>query len=159
MSQRNEDRPQLARDEAAFVRRVAEAYAPPEPSPEQRVVFHAVLEERLAGESRRGLLPVLAGVAAVGAIALLAVTVTRSWAPRNESPALARSEAPVLPEAPDAPRAPGGGTAPVTIAPEAVLLALSPQETSVAAGGSEPEVSEEALPEDYVAIASLFFGG
>lgn len=126
--------PGLDRDEQAFVRRVAELYTAPETSASRRVAFNARLEERLARRQRWSWRPALASAVAAVALAVLAVG-------RLGGPAVS----------------PGTGAAgrPPAVAadaetPERALLAL-------AAEGAPDQ--EEELPEDYLAIESLFLGG
>jgi ferric-dicitrate binding protein FerR (iron transport regulator) len=134
MTARDRERPDLAPDDAAFVRRLAELSAAPEASPARRAAFQAELDRRLA--RRRGVgWSLLAGAVAAGA-------------------ALA-----VLLRAGDGPPAPADGTVTAraeaaavrgqTATPEEALLSLTSE------SAADPDVS---LPNDYVAIATLLLG-
>ena len=65
-----DDRDLATPDEAAFVRRVAEVYAPPAPTPARRAAFDAALATRIARDRWR-FAPWIAAVATAGAAALL----------------------------------------------------------------------------------------
>jgi len=149
MSQHDERRPQrggpdpatddaLTRDEARFVARLAEAYAPPEPTPADRVRFQARLEERLARADRRApwrwLVPATLALAAVAIVSTqLRVGDVATTPPLATTTPLATTA-----RLDDAALASEGET----------LLAL------VIGNGAN---DESALPEDYQAIASLMY--
>ena len=70
MSHTPDDRDRLAPEDAAFVRRVADAYAPAPLSPTRRAAFDAELDSRLARDRWR-FAPWAAAVVVAGAAALL----------------------------------------------------------------------------------------
>jgi len=126
-----------AASDEAFVRRLAEAYAPPPRTASQRVAFQAALDERLRREGRRGRLGL--GLAALAAAAA-AVLVLRVF-----------------------PEPTGGGpavrSAPVASDPTPLRALARPQEEAILALSVGTETaSEEALPADYEAIAGVFLG-
>lgn len=130
------DRPDPTPDDEAFVRKVAGLYSPPELSAARRSAFDARLGERLAHRRRWSWGPVLAGTAAVFALALLL---------------LLAGEAPRPGEGPESLTAQGSAPRPVRIqtTAEEAILALTASATPV----------EEELPEDYEAIENLFLDG
>lgn len=148
-----EDRDALRPEDESLVRRVAEAWRAPEQTPAERVAFQRRLDARLAkqtrGPSARWLRP-LAGAAVLAAgiaLALLAVT------GRGVRDAGTIATAPV-------PVAPAPSPAPATDSArgEAIYaLATEDDDTEDAAAASAGSL--EALPDDYVAIASLFVDG
>jgi len=118
----------LAPEDAEFVRRLADAYAPRPATPQERVAFRASLDRRIERAPRRPWLPVLGGVVAAG-LALALVVGQTGPAP-----------------------APDGSLADTT--PEEALLALA----TVSADAFAEAAGDEDLPDDYEAIASLFLG-
>lgn len=121
----------LAAEDAAFVRRLADAYAPPAAAPQERVAFRAALDRRLERERRVPWLPALGGVAAA-ALALALVL----GAPGSRAPA----------------PSPAPPTTQTRATPEEALLALA------ALGEDAGDEGSESLPADYEAIADLFLG-
>ena len=122
----------LPPEDARFVARVAEAYAPPEPTPADRARFRSQLDERLAGRDRarawRWLAP--------AALALGAALVVTLRAPVDE---------------------PSEG-APALAATTADPIETDPEQQTLLAFVSEDDSSDEdSLPEDYQAIASLMY--
>lgn len=85
MSSDIDDRDRLAPDDAAFVRRVADAYAPPPQSPSRRAAFDAELEARVARDRWR-FVPWAAAAAVAGAAALLVLALL----PATPAPQVAR---------------------------------------------------------------------
>jgi hypothetical protein len=69
----HDEREPLTPDEARFVARVSDAFAPSEPTPADRARFHARLEERLARRSRPALVRWLAPATLAAAAAALLV--------------------------------------------------------------------------------------
>ena len=130
------DEVRLTAAEEEFVRRLAEAYAVPPLSPSRRVAFNAALERRLEQRRRRGRRAPLAGLAAVAALALL-VTV-RTWTgDQIVQP---------LPQSASTPRS-------------AAVASLNTPEQALLAMLAEPSAEmDEALPDDYQAIESVFLG-
>lgn len=133
MSERDDGRIPLSRDEARFVERVRDAYAPEPLSPARRVAFDEALRVRTARSSRaRWIAPALATAAALcGAVA---------WWPRTaELGATARQI--------------------TTLEPAAALeweeSIFFPDAGELEFGGSP----QGALPADYQAIASLWLDG
>ena len=147
------DVPELSPADARLVSRIEESYRAPERLPDARVAFQEALDARLA-RSRGGLVALgraraFAGVAAVGALGVLAWTIFAGLGAGDalESGRIAeeRSSAPVVVAMAElASREPADFEA----TPEEALLALSADGT---------EVLYE-LPDDYEAIASLFLG-
>jgi hypothetical protein len=128
----------LAADEEAFVRRVADAFAPPPRTAAQRVAFQARLEERLEveGRPRRWVW----GLAALAAAALAAVVLPMVFGREVEAPVVQTTIA--------------SGSGPAATGAEAA------QEDAILAIVVDSEVASDAtLPEDYQAIASVFLGG
>ena len=124
------------RDELAFVRRVAEIYAPPPQTPTQRAAFSAALEARLRSEGGRG--RILWGVAMLATAAAL-ILVLRMLPDRTQTDEMPNASA-------HASEQTFSGAASVQ---EAAILAL--------ALDSETTRSD-ALPPDYEAIAGVFLG-
>ena len=114
--------------DAAFVRRIAEHYRPPEPTRAYRAVFRAALDERLARRRPGAWLPLAAGLAAASAALLLAVSQT------GTDPVSVQPEATRIASA-------------VGAAEETLLVLAAP----------DAEL-DESLPEEYEAIAGLFLG-
>jgi len=142
MSQNDDRRPQagdperatdaLSRDEARFVAKVAEAYAPPEPTPADRARFQARLEERLARPARRPLWQWLAPATVALLAAVLVTTQLRIGDLVTSTPTRIATQ------------------------PDDVTIE-SEEETLLALVVDEPTSDETALPEDYQAIASLMY--
>lgn len=124
------------RDELAFVRRVAEIYAPPPQTPTQRAAFSAALEARLRSEGGRG--RILWGFAMLATAAAL-ILALRMLPDQTQTDATPSASA----------LASGQTFSGATSAQEAAILAL--------ALDSETTRSD-ALPPDYEAIAGVFLG-
>ncbi len=130
------DEVRLTAAEEEFVRRLADAYAVSPLSPSRRVAFNAALERRLEQRRRRGRRVPLAGLAAVAALALL-VTV-RTWTGDQ-----------IVQPLPQSASTPGTAAVASLHTPEQALLAML----------AEPSAeTDEALPDDYQAIESVFLG-
>ncbi len=137
MTHPNPYRPDPTPDDEAFVRKVAGLYDPPELSEARRSAFDARLEERLSHRRGWSWKPVLAGVAVFLAVALLLLRA-------GEAPRTGASPEGLAAQRPVAPVERAETTA------EDAILAL----TTVTAASAE-----EDLPEEYVAIETLFLGG
>jgi type II secretory pathway component PulM len=136
MSLPNDERPELTREDEEFVKRVAASYAPPPMAPAERAAFDEALLGRIrqGHPARRRL--VLAGLPAAAAAALAAVWLLFL------SPGTERL-------------APSEETVPA-------LSARAWEEELFLEGGSfEAEQLDESdlLPEEYIAIASVFMDG
>lgn len=134
MIDRRDDRQPLSPDDEAFVRSVADLYAPPPMTASQRTRFDARLEERIRDGVLRRRRWLVAVAAAAAALSLLV------WRARVDVPdggAVARVEVrePALDESD-------------TVAEEWILAMA----TDVL-----PE-TDEALPPDYLAISDLLLG-
>jgi hypothetical protein len=137
MTHPDRERPELSREDAAFVERIASLSDAPGLSATRRVAFQAELDRRLARRSRWLLRPALVGTLAAGAAAAL-LLLAGPDGPEPDEPAgerVARAEA----------MATGS-----TTTPDQALLSLMDE--------SDDGV-ESALPADYVAIESLILGG
>jgi hypothetical protein len=133
---RQDDERRLASDDDAFVRRVADAYTPPPRTAAQRVAFQAKLEERLQAEGRSR--SWMWGAAAVATAAAAFLLISGALDSQIEEPA-----------------------------PQGTMAASEPlptgheqaQEEAILAIVIDPDArSEDVLPEDYQAIASVFLG-
>ena len=69
------DDPKLSRDDAAFVRRIAEVYAPPPPSAASRARFDARLAERIRRRGARA----PRGIAIAAAAAVTGAALALAW--------------------------------------------------------------------------------
>jgi hypothetical protein len=128
MSTPTPDRPDLTREEEEFVRKLAGTYVAPELSPQERIAFHARLEERIGRRHRfEHWRPVFAGAAIAAALAVLVFARSGTVSP---------------------PPGPAAVNVASTTA-ENVILALAT---------GAPEGQEKELPEDYLAIADVFLG-
>jgi hypothetical protein len=139
MTEPGPDRPLPGGKERAFVRRLADAYAPPGLSPAERVAFHARLDERIARRRRaRRWRMGLAGSAVVATLALFVF-----GRPRTE----------VTPE--------GAGDMRVTaLASRTLVEDPTTAETAILALVADaPDGQDDAFPEDYLAIEDLLLGG
>ena len=124
------------RDELAFVRRVAEIYAPPQLTPSQRAAFHAALEARLRSEPRRG--RILWGFAMLATAAAL-VLVLRVMPDRTQTATMTHASDPA--------------------SEQTFSGAASAQEAAILALALDSETAgSDALPPDYEAIAGVFLG-
>ena len=124
------------RDEVAFVRRVAEIYAPLPQTPTQRAAFSAALEARLRNEPRRG--RILWGFAMIATAAAL-VLVLRVMPDRTQTDAMTHASAPA--------------------SEQTFSGAASAQEEAILALALDSETTRsDALPPDYEAIAGVFLG-
>jgi hypothetical protein len=136
MSLPSEERPKLAREDEDFVKRVAASYAPPPMEPAECAAF----DEALLGRLRRGQ-PTRRRLMAAGLPAAAAAALAAVWL-LFLSPGTERL-------------APSGGIVPA-------LSARAWEEELFSEGGSfeaeQPDESE-LLPEEYIAIASVFLDG
>jgi anti-sigma factor RsiW len=131
MTNPSSDRPNLSRDEEAFVRKLADSYVAPELSPNERAAFHVALEQRLA--RRRAVQhwrPVLAGGAVAAALAVLVLARGGDVAPpaAENQRVVARKSSTTA---------------------EGVILAMATE---------SPSEQEAELPEDYLAIEDVLLG-
>lgn len=126
--------PDLGREDALFVQRIAEIATPPEMSPARRRAFDRRLEERL--ERRWQWMPVLAPAVAAAALALLVIIGIRPSLDDTADQSVARLPTAVI-EAEE-------------VDFEAALLAFSLESF---------DDEDVALPEDYLAIEEVFLGG
>ena len=121
----------IGADERAFAARLAELWQPRAHTPVSRAAFDAALEAKLAARRRRrAALPALAAVTAAAALA---------WV--------------LLPAAP--PDRPAGAAPVGSTASWEYELIYDSADTV----GSEESGSSEMLPDDYMAIASVFLDG
>lgn len=136
MSSPTDDRPKLAREEQDFVERVAASYAPPPMSAAERAAFDESLSERIqrSRPARRWLaaawLPAAAAAAVAGVWLLSARPETDGLVPSGE-------------------------------AVSALSARAWEEEIFFDAGLFESEQTDESelLPEEYLAIASVFLDG
>ena len=138
MSSTKEDRTDLSREEAEFVERLAANFAPAPMSPSRRVAFDEALWARLGRRGGRTILiPAFATVAVAAVVALLIFT--------------GRFE----------PVATDGGVEPGAIVAEASAAAQWEVELLYLRELTPPEERDdsELLPDDYLAIASVFLSG
>ncbi len=138
MSSTKEDRTDLSRDEAEFVGRLAANFAPAPMSPSRRVAFDEALRARLGRRGRRAVLvPAFATVAIVAMVALLI------FSGRFEPVAM------------------DGGMEPGAVVAEASAAAQWEVELLYLRELTPPEERDdsELLPDDYLAIASVFLSG
>lgn len=112
--------------DARFVAHLAERYAPPEPTAAERARFRAGLDEKLQRRSRRAAWPWI--VPAAAALAAVLFIAPRPWPQTTTSP-------------------------PATSHDDA--LALSEEDTLLALVTNDDAGADDALPEEYQAIASL----
>ena len=118
----SEEQIERSAEEQAFIERVSETWAPPEPTSAQRAAFRARLEERL-GRPRRATRLLLASASVAAATAAI-------WL----------------------------GAA-LLAGPDAVQTGLPLAEDDLAVLGTEALGDpDEALPDDYLAIESIFLG-
>jgi hypothetical protein len=117
------------REDDAFVREIAAHYRPPEPTPSQRATFRAGLDARLARRRGTGWLPWAAGLATASAALAFVLLPGTLDTPGSST------------GAPDGTTrlASGGATA------DTLLWLATPEAEG-----------DEALPEEYEAIAGLF---
>jgi hypothetical protein len=149
----------LGREDEVFVDRMREVYQAPERSAARNAAFYARLEERLE-ERRRGVpwLGALVGAAAAAALALLVLTGTedeRDEPGSSDARQVVRNE--VVPTTGE--RETEEGSASSASAVEDALVALTYGYEYGEDDGSDASGLEESLPNDYVAIESLFLGG
>lgn len=138
MSSRKEDRTDLSREDEEFVERLAANFAPAPMRPAERVAFDEALWARLGRRSRRTILvPAFATVALAALVALLIFT--------------GRFE----------PVATDGGVEPGAVVAEASAAAQWEVELLYLRELTPPEERDdsELLPDDYLAIASVFLSG
>ncbi len=133
---RQDDELRLASDDEAFVRRVADAYAPSPRTAAQRVAFQAKLEERLQAEGRSR--SWMWGVAAVATAAAAFFLLSEALDSQIEEPSPQQA---------------------IAISKPLPTGHEEAQEDAILAIVIDPDAtSEEVLPEDYQAIASVFLG-
>jgi hypothetical protein len=130
MTAPDSDRPNLNRDEEAFVRKLATSYTAPPLSPRERTDFHARLERRIGRPRALERWPLFAGGAAATALALFVFARVGTVTPPASEDRMAADVA-------------SSTTA------ENVILAL------VDESAGEPEAE---LPDDYLAIEEVFLG-
>jgi hypothetical protein len=124
------------RDDLAFVRRVAEIYAPPPQTPTQRAAFHAALAAQLRRADRRG--RALWGFAMIATAAAL-ILALRMLPDRMQTDATPHASAPA--------------------SEQTFSGAASAQEAAILALALDSETTRsDALPPDYEAIAGVFLG-
>ncbi len=145
MTPNDDDRPELSSEDARFVRRIAEAWAPPEPTAARRARFDARLAERLARRrSPRRALVLAATLAAAALVVLVRVGGETGRTGVTEKPKAPQGIASAPPIAP----------AESATAEETLIALASDRALASAVAGSD---RDEALPEDYQAIASLLY--
>lgn len=155
-------------EDRVFVDRLASHFVPPPLTPNQRAAFDMVLEERLEKRRRRSVfVPAFATLAAAAAVVVLTLTGRLGLSPTNP---------------------PTGGNAPVTLATPAMpsadegeidqwaydLLAFNAPMTYPQAPNGQDELDESdefdetntdeqaednLLPDEYLAIESMFLEG
>ena len=138
MSSTKEDRTDLTREEAEFVGCLAANFAPAPMSPSRRVAFDEALRARLGRRGRRAVLvPAFATIAIVAMVALLI------FSGRFEPVAM------------------DGGVEPGAVVAEASAAAQWEVELLYLRELTPPEERDdsELLPDDYLAIASVFLSG
>ena len=133
MSDAEQNRPDLTREEASFVERVATSYAPPPTSSSQRVAFRRRLDARVERRSRAWWPGPIMGVAAAAAAVVLWLAVPGSVEPIPEAQRQTTAQAPE-------------GAADESI--DEALFALTTSNDR-----------DASLPDDYAAIASLLLDG
>jgi hypothetical protein len=134
MSDRTDDGRPLSRDDEAFVRNVADLYAPPPMTASQRTRFDARLEERIGDRAprRRPWFAVAASAAAALSLLIWRTTI----------------EAPV-----------GDEVAQVGVSePTVVETDASGDEWILAMATDSLTDSDDSLPPDYLAISDLLLG-
>ncbi len=152
MKSDRDDRVELAPGEAQFVEKLADAYAPEPLTAEERVAFTAALEARLERRRRtRRLVPALAGALAVAAVAWLAI-------PGPPAPTARPAAGPSL--------AASAGDIEAGLEAAQWGLDLLGSDTLLEDGLLEPGLLEpgldaagDPLPDEYLAIASVFLDG
>jgi hypothetical protein len=137
MTDPNPDRPDPTPDGDAFVREVAGLYTPPEMSAARRSAFDARLGERLSHRRRWSWGPVLAGTAAVLALALLLLRTGEDPRP-GEGPARLTAQRPE---------------------PRPARIETTAEEAILALATASAAPAEKELPDDYEAIENLFLDG
>jgi hypothetical protein len=149
MSSPRDERPKLAREDEDFVKRVAASYAPPPMAAAERAAFDEALLGRIRGShpARRWL--TVAWLPAAAAVAL-AVVWLFSLSPGTDESAPSEEIVPALS---------------ARAWEEEIFLALSAraweEELFLEDGSFESEQQDESelLPEEYIAIASVFLDG
>jgi len=136
MSSSHDERPELTREDEDFVKRVAEIYAPPPLAPAERAAFDEALLGRLRRRQAARHWLTLVWLPAAAAAGLAAVWLFSGW---PGSDRLVPSD---------------------DIAPALGARAWE-EEVFLDAGFFETEQSDESelLPEEYIAIASVFLDG
>jgi hypothetical protein len=136
MSSPSDERPKLAREDEDFVKRVAASYAPPPMAAARRAAFDEALSERLRrGQPARRWLTA-AWLPAAAAATLAAVWLFSGW--------------------------PGtDGLVPLEETVPALSARAWEEELFLDGGSFEAEQPDESelLPEEYIAIASVFLDG
>jgi hypothetical protein len=142
------DRPHLTPEEERLVAHLREVYRAPALPPQRRAAFHARLEARRArGLGRRTPRAALAGAAAAALLAGLLVLMGRSDERVTTPPAAAARE-----------RGPDATTFAATASEDATALAATtPEEAILALATGEADDPDTSLPDEYLAIAGLFF--
>jgi len=130
------EQPEPSENEAGFIRRLAELSQAPEADAARRVAFQAELDRRLARRPRRFVLPALAG--ALATAAALALSLGADGVRPADAQRRTGIEANMSRIAPVQPRA--------TTSVEALLALASEGD----------DTTDASLPDDYIAIASLF---
>jgi hypothetical protein len=146
MTPNDDDRPELSSEDARLVRRIAEVWAPPEPTAARGTRFDARLAERLARKRSPQRALVLA--AALGALALVVLVRVGGGPGTSEGTDGTRAPAPGIASAPAL------APAESATAEETLIALASDHALASAVTGSD---RDEALPEDYQAIASLLY--
>ena len=156
MKSDRDDEIRLSPGDARFVEKLAEAYAPERLTAEERIAFNAALEARLQERRRSArLVPALAGAVAAAAVAwLLLPGATPPPSEPRASAVVAGADAPVPMQA----GATEAGAALELGAFDAVdwELELLDSDTLLDDDGG---AAEDLLPDDYLAIASVFLDG
>ena len=136
MSSPNDERPKLAQEEADFVRRVAEGYVPPPMAASERAAFDEALLRRIRRSRPARHWLAAAWLPAAAAAALAAVWLF-SPSPGTD------------------------GLAPSGKAVTALSARAWEEELFLEDGSFESEQPEDSdlLPEEYIAIASVFLDG
>ena len=122
--------------EAGFIRRLTELSQAPKADAARRVAFQAELDRRLARRPRRFVLPALAGALATAAVLALALR------PDVMQPAAAERRA--------------EAEAKVSRLARAQPRATTSVEALLALASEDDDTTDASLPDEYIAIASLF---
>ena len=161
MKSDRDDEIRLSPDDARFVEKLAETYAPERLTAEERIAFNAALEARLQERRRSArLVPALAGaVAAAAAAWLLLPGATPPPSEPRATAVVAGADASVPLEAGAmAAGATEAGAALELGAFDAVDWELELLDSDTLLDDDEGS-AEDLLPDDYLAIASVFLDG